>query len=625
VGTTQFILVALKPDTFAALQTNIAASGSYPARYDLTPVEYPIIFRENGDWTQYIDEYHANPFPPPSTLPDTPGISIIDTAGKFYAIRHGSYDVHAGIDWVVRTVDELLGGRQPVDTILALDRSGSMSSPPPSGASDPKISILKDAVGVFLDVWEANAVTKDRVGVVDFSDTVHQYSHPVTGAHLVPLATDSLAVRSYISSLSAGGWTCMGGAVAKGLDKLASSARRHIILFSDGMQNYNPVLADVGWPLQILNVAPAAVGSYTMVTGIHGDSGVPPKTGQDLNSFDTHIHTIGVGLPGSPWTDLMSRVAVQTYGLHFHTPAPEVDRQNCYVNDLLESFKGATPQLAQYTLGTYDPEESYAQDNCWINSTARWLTVVLSWQGNPDENRLLCNLEAPDGTVIEIHGRTRTAPRRRIISMPLPSYHYDRLVKHAGKWRLHIMGTTKAAVPYQVFWIVDDRRVQFDIEPVDRVYRVGDTFPVKARLLQDGEPLPPARIEEATVRAASPAVDLRAFLSDYHIDPAEFERMKKKMIELGLTSEDEFKLHILCRDKDAVARCTATRVRSIPMKLLRGDWVARFTFEIAGIHRFDLHMTALDDEKQPIVRARTLNVFVEESETQDLPSSETGA
>jgi hypothetical protein len=598
-------MVVLEPDSVAAVQAKINSTAAMASMFDLTPIEFPIVFRENGDWAQYVDEYNAD-----GTM-RAPGVCIIDPDGNFYAANHFMTLAHPGIDWVVRRVDEVLGARQPVDTILALDRSGSMGYPPPSGGSpDMKIDILKDAVGVFLDVWEANAVPGDRVGVVDFNGDLGQYVDPITTDNLVPVPDSVPDVDLYVRGLSHGGITCMGGAVANGLDALEESGRRHIILFSDGMQNCNPVLVEDGPFIQILHVDPADVGAHDFVDYILGDSGIAPKPGIDLEDFDTRIHTIGVGLSGSPWTDLMSEIASETHGLHFETPAPEIDLQNFYLNDLLESFKGATPQLVQHPHGTFGPAEGYAQDRCWINSTARWLTVVLSWQGDPDQNQLLCTLEAPDGTLIEIHSRTKAAPRRRVISMPLPTYHYDRLVNHAGEWRLHIMGRAKESVPYQVFWIVDDWHVHFDVATIDRSYRVGESLLLQATLLQDGEPLSARQIQKAMVRVASPTVDLGEFLDSYKVDPAEWKRAKERGEELELISETELKLYALSQDKEAIAHCTKMSVQSVAMDYEQGKLVNKIEFTQPGMHRFDLYVDALDRKGYHIVRTRTLNVFV---------------
>ncbi len=66
------------------------------------------MLRENGDWKQYIDVYELDPWTG-TNEPDLPGISIIDQAGKFNAIRYGSYDTQGGVQWVQQEVDDKLG------------------------------------------------------------------------------------------------------------------------------------------------------------------------------------------------------------------------------------------------------------------------------------------------------------------------------------------------------------------------------------------------------------------------------------------------------------------------------------------------------------------------------------
>jgi hypothetical protein len=417
-------------------------------------------------------------------------------------------------------------------------------------------------------------------------------------------------VEAYVLGLTDGGITCMGGAVALALEALEESGRRHIILFSDGMQNCNPVLVEEGAFVQILHVDPGDVSDYDFVTQILGDSGIAPRPGIDLEDFDTHIHTIGVGLSGVPWTDLMSEIAFETDGLHFETPAPEVDLQNFYVNDLLESFTGATPQLVQHSHGTLSPEQAHRQDACWINSTPRWLTVVLSWQGNPDHNRLCCNLEAPDGTLIDIDSRTQVSPRRRVISMPLPTFHRDRLVSQAGQWRLHISGTTDGVVPYQVFWIVDDHHVRFEVTKFERAFYVGESLALRAKILQDGEPLPGTRIQEAVLYMASPMTDLGKFIQDYRIKPNVLQQLKEKREVLSLGSEMELKLYALSQDKDAVAHVTKMQARTLPMNYERADLVSEVKLVRPGMHHFHLQVMALDRQGYPITRTRTLHAWV---------------
>ncbi len=587
------------------LQAAIEATAVKPPAQQLEPTEYPIVPSENGDWAEYIDETGMG------DAPDKPGIAIIDQSGNFYNVRFGNYDVVAGVDWVVTCLEALLNPREPVDTVLALDRSGSMGSPPPSGGGESKLDILKEAVGTFLDVWEVMSVPGDRVGVADFADDVCQYFSPGGGGALAPLSSDAGLVSDYVEGLSSGGSTSIGAAVSMSLDVLSASPRRHMILFSDGMQNINPMLADTpGGDIEILDVAPADVGDYDLVESVYGDSGFPDRPGETLESFGTHIHTIGVGLSSSPWTDLLSEVASQTDATHYETPAPEVDLQNYYISDLLESFIGATPQLLRHQHGTLTPPSAPLMDTCWLSSTARRLTIVLTWQGNPNTDQLTCILEAPDGTMVDIHSRTKVSPRRRIISFPLPAYHRGRLLSHAGRWRLHIMGKGSQPVPYQIFWIADDHRVHLAFDQIRRVFRVGQTLNLKARLLQDKKAFYAKGIQKAVVNVTAPAIDVDRFFRTYKVSPAKLQSAKRQMKWPGHYTAREVKLYVISRDQEAVARCTKNVRKRVMLESKRGDLSGAYTFRKPGIHRLTMTVEAVDRKGERVVRTLERSVLV---------------
>lgn len=615
----QFLYVSLEPDTVAALQSLIPTRIGMSSYGPLAGITYPIVQRENGDqsspnwdWRRYVDEYDGYGGPGAGSWP---GIAVIDKTGAFSGVRAypaASYNAHSEVDWVVKTVDQALGGRQPVDIVLALDRSGSMASLPPSGGAASKMDVLKDAVGVFLDVWESHSVPKDRAGTVDFDDAVSQLTQSGTGSPLLPLATEANIVRSYVQGLYPDGLTCIGGAVAKSVDALSASARKHVILFSDGMQNFNPVLARLNYQpdIRILDVDPANVANYELVECIYGDSGIPPKPAQTLRSFNTHIHTIGVGVSGQPWSDLMTGVAAETDGCHFETPAPEVDLQNFYLNALIDSLQGATPQLLRHSYGTFDSTRALPPDDCWVNTSCRWLSVVLSWQGDPDHNQLQCNLEAPDGTLVEISGRTRWAPRRLAISLPLPVYHRDRLIDHVGRWRLRVTGATAGAVGYQVFWVADDPRVHFDVVRLDRQYCVGDTLLAWASLLEADDPVPLSRLEECTLRVASPVVDADRFLREHAVPVVLARQYEKGVEDRDLSPANGLKLWALTQDGEALSRYTKKRTQAVRMTCKEGKATHAIRLAKSGLHTLSLEASGVDRRRARISRTRTISVWV---------------
>ncbi len=427
----------------------------------------------------------------------------------------------------------------------------------------------------------------------------------------MPVADEVDLVDTYVAGMTAGGLTSVGGATAIALDELELSTRRHIILFSDGMQNVNPMLADTAsGAIQILQVDPADVGDHTLVPSVHGDSGVPGKPGEDLDSFGTHIHTIGVGVSSSPWSDLMDEVAIQTDGTHFETPAPEVDLQNYFISDLLESFKGASPQLLRHQHTSFGPDTGVLKDSCWVNSTASRLTVALTWQGDADENQLACALEAPDGTLLEIERRSRTSPRRRVVTVPLPTYHRGRLVPAVGRWRLHVTGTVKHEVACQIFWIADDHVLKLDIDWHPGHYRVGDTITLDARLLKGDRAMPMTTIRQAKVRVTAPSVDIPRFVERYPMSAAKLRAAKRRLQWPGSLTDPAVKLEAMRRDKTAMARLAKRSRKLVTLEPKRRTMAGDYTFTKPGVHQFEVDLIAVDRARERIVRTTRGSVYV---------------
>lgn len=112
-------------------------------------------------------------------------------------------------------------GRQPLDVVLVLDKSGSMSGEP--------LKSVKAATEHFLRL----AGPEDRVGVVAFDDSADL---------VLELAThqfDTAAAR--IRRISTGGSTNLSGGWLKAIEMLEASARpealRRVIILTDGQAN----------------------------------------------------------------------------------------------------------------------------------------------------------------------------------------------------------------------------------------------------------------------------------------------------------------------------------------------------------------------------------------------------
>src|SRR5258708_603852 len=170
--------------------------------------------------------------------------------------------------------------RPPIDVVMVLDKSGSMSSTTnsgigcsPSPCSGPRIDALRSSVKNLFQRWStlptapplpppAPAPTPDKIQVVLFDSTACYWStlHPVatcpftTPPPLVNLTDPSVAnafTDTNLNAITPGGSTSIGDGLFKAAPALPPEAghRKVIVLMSDGQQNTNPLVdSSTGFP-----------------------------------------------------------------------------------------------------------------------------------------------------------------------------------------------------------------------------------------------------------------------------------------------------------------------------------------------------------------------------------------
>ncbi|HZR02643.1 MAG TPA: choice-of-anchor X domain-containing protein [Burkholderiales bacterium] len=240
---------------------------------------------------------------------------------------------------------------KPLDSVLVLDRSGSMADP----AGDVrKIDALRSASQLYADLLRFDPITNtgDRLGLVKYN---------ATNADYMPLALMDGAQRNAISSnfLSSGavndlarikpdGRTGIGGAMQRGANMLLGSGTDRniaLVLLTDGAENEAPFITDVKNGITAANprlkifsvglgfaVEPAKLQSITNVTaGYH--QVVDQLVGAtlfDLESFYFKIFTNAAGL---------SMVVDPTVLVNVSTPTPtEIERARIVTSDRSATF-----------------------------------------------------------------------------------------------------------------------------------------------------------------------------------------------------------------------------------------------------------------------------------------------
>lgn len=439
-------------------------------------------------------------------------------------------------DFALEIYNGELAARAPVDMVLLLDTSGSMSSIA-AGGTRPKIEVLRDAVELFVRTWIPFSVPADRVGVVYFDSAVSTFPAAV----LQPFTGNEQAVIDAVRAEPAGGWTALGGGLQTALNALgASPNRRFIILFTNGMQNFSPMVTSLGGGTH--EIRAAATGSVVDGVSVQGDSGVADSAGSALGDFGITIHSIGTGVSGAQWQDLIEDISTQTGGDHHFTSEPDADLQQFFIEDLVSSLRGTTVELVAYRRGTLAPSGS--EERFTLNASASRATFLLSWHGARRKDALQFTLQKGGTVVPAALGRTSQGDYYTLLTLDFPLNVHGTPIEPTGEWQMRIRGNdVPQSVRYQAAALVDDGKLKYDFQLVRKDYGVGESIPLRAQVSDGGKPV--IGLAQAQVIVSVPPRGLGTFLSahlvskedmakDYGIDADTFSTQvaKKEFILL---------------------------------------------------------------------------------------------
>jgi hypothetical protein len=224
----------------------------------------------------------------------------------------------------------------PIDAMLVLDRSGSMSE---AAGSRQKIEVLGDAVGHFADLLASRHDTvDDKLGYVKYNDANSIYLPlQVLDATQLAAALDHVDAGALgdTARLGPDGDTGIGGAMQNAAGVLASSPadRKHVmVVLTDGKENVDP---HVGTVLGPITAADPELSIYSLGLGDDFDGGLlasitnvspadgyfqaqGPLTGTDFFDLESFYFKIFVDAAG--WEIVVD----PTLALHLDTPDPQL-------------------------------------------------------------------------------------------------------------------------------------------------------------------------------------------------------------------------------------------------------------------------------------------------------------
>ena len=378
--------------------------------------------------------------------------------------------------------------RQPVDLILALDTSDSMNSPAAPGAQ-PKIEVLRRAVRLLLEAWNLHAIPSDRVGIAAFNSNVSTV--PAALPALQPFQANFAAVAGAAAGLTASGCTALGGALQIAFDSFdpASANKRAMLVATDGMQSANPFVGETGAPSR-LRVQSFAAGATlpldaffcTTATAVGPSGAAIVPDGTDVAAHGAEIHSIGIGVNGTGFHDLVQRLASENRGIARFTTTPDSNLDLLYINDLVRALKSNTLEVVVSESGNAGggvPREISFP----VNSTSRSVSVVLSWSGTDQQDAIQVRLIGPGGGSL--------TPARASRGRHFTVLRFDLGAAGAvlpGIWRLSLVRDAASSARYQLSVLADESCFHYDVG-VSGALRAGEALRLTARASAAGGPL----------------------------------------------------------------------------------------------------------------------------------------
>lgn len=367
--------------------------------------------------------------------------------------------------------------------MLTLDLSGSMLSPVCPGCTT-RLQVLQDAVEIFLQLWALVGAPQDQVGLAYFRTDVDTPLLPPNPAVLGPLLPNVATLINNVRSQQTSFWelTAMGGGLQAALNTLQSARNsRHVILFTDGMQNVYPMVQEVAGQLEISG------------TGIPQSNIAPtvPPTRLDQN-LGSRVSVIGIGAEPA-FMSLLADIASDTDGLVKFTTAPDTDLRRFFIEELVNALRGFSPQLVGYhhgAVGASGSVEAFAVDH-----GAHKVVLKLSWQ----QGQQMTFRVEKDGMDLTPFGTVVDGPFYRFFALDLPTDVQGQTVQPGGLWQMIITGPTGEF--YEAAAIVDETLLHYDVSLGARTYQVGETLELELRLLADELPLKGTTQVTATILA----------------------------------------------------------------------------------------------------------------------------
>lgn len=417
------------------------------------------------------------------------GAKIVAACLRSYDTSSGAEALSVGL--VARVKGTTLPGgvqscqsdRPPVDAVLVLDKSGSMSSSTTGATPEPKIAALRSAVESFVTAWEGlGTVPNDRLGVVLFDSNASWWSTVGNGLQTfnAGLAT---TIKNNTNTITTGSSTALGAGaeLADGvLNNTPGSPRRSmVILMSDGIQNANRLLG-----LKLVNglqtpatYSPATPNAKTELPHwVAGDQRYP-------------IYGVTVGTGAAISAQVFDDMRTATNGGYVNTETEEQLLRPYFVQALQNMLRFNTWETARMVSQRLRGVTPYQTAVPFSSASERVLFTVMSPRRY---GALRLSVLVPG----EAQPRVVTGQGSLQLALPVPT---TPAYKADQPWQVSVSVADASADgrrvlvadgwPFDLSVLVDDHAIKSQLAAAPKVYAAGDRIVLRAQLTEFGRRL----------------------------------------------------------------------------------------------------------------------------------------
>ncbi len=460
--------------------------------------------------------------------------------------------------------------RSPIDVALVLDKSGSMGSPACTGC-DTKMLVLQDAAELFIETWQMLSDVDDRIATIFFDSSTEAFSTG-GGDELVSLSANGDDMISYIRSKTDGGATAMGGGSQRAINLLTDTTRpRSLVVFTDGMQNRDPMIELTAGTYEIINTGRAGSGVSPTV---------PPT--QLNTALDITFNTIGVGVTPTYEAEL-SAMAAATDGLHKSTNNADADLRRFFIEQLVDILRTASPQLIDYQYAN----SGRKSESVFVDNGSKELLFAISWNRRAaDQLRFKIYKDGKDVTDFATERKQNNF--YELVSFDLKSLKQQEL---SGTWEVRLQDDGN--IDYEVAVLSDHISLDYQLAAYPTVLRAGKSVMLSAETEQNG--LPFGDGIRARVRIEKPTQSLTNLLSltkAERVDPQNGETHAEAKLRHLLQTNEEFRKRLT----------TKTSVRHLRRKTAGRFTVPFFDTKVAGTYKLTFFLQGNGEQSGKFTR-----------------------